>query len=682
MERETFTPVGGRLSLFLDTWAEITEDCWVLQTVSGYQLPFHTLPESNLNPAPHIIKPDQEDLIHAEIERLIANKAIEETSDLFYLNQIFLVPKPHGGWRPVVNLKPLNKYLVVEHFKMENLNMVTDSIQQGWWMAKLDLKDAYLTVKVSEQDKKYLQFEWKGKYYQFRSLPFGLATAPFVFTKLTKPVVAHLRVRGMSVIIYIDDILILAPSEAMARECVEFTAGLFTRLGFLINVERSIMNPVQIIEFLGFEINSIQLTWSIPKHKKEKIKISAETLLQEIPITARHLARVLGLITSAVRGYQPATLHIRQAQMCLIENLKNFKSWDQQLVLSDQALQEIHWWIQNVLSLPGSPIFNEPHELVIETDASSQGWGARCGHLTTGGVWSHAEKSENSHINPLELLAAFLAIQCFCKNRNGITVLIKTDNKSALAYINKLGGTKSRKLNKVAIQMWDWCLSREIWVKAEHLPGKLNLWADWESRNAQDPSDWKLRPDLVKLLFLHHQCDVDLFASRLNHQLPAYWSWKPDPKAQGTNSFLLDWKLCRGYAFPPFCLVGRCVQQCIRQKAKLLLVAPFWKNQFWYPLLLNSLYSLPILIPSVPDLLTNPENLLHPLCQQSTFYLVAWPISGNLVEVDNFQKELYQSWGTPLDQVPRLHTSQHGHPTFAGVLQRVWIPFKSLFQTS
>jgi hypothetical protein len=240
--------------------------------------------------------------------------------------------------------------------------------------------------------------------------------------------------------------------------------------------------------------------------------------------------------------------------MCLIENLKHSKNWDRVFQLSDRAIEEVQWWIQNVVDLPGSPIFHDTHELVIETDASSQGWGARCGKQTTGGVWSPEEKLEHSHINPLELLAAFLALQCFCKNLSGNTVLIKTDSTTTMAYINKLGGTRSRRLNNVALQMWEWCLNRNIWVKAEHLPGKLNLWADWESRNAQDPSDWKLRPDLAKLLFQHQPCDVDLFASRLNHQLPSYWSWKPDPKAKGTDVFYWIGKHAWDTHFPHFAL--------------------------------------------------------------------------------------------------------------------------------
>ena len=75
------------------------------------------------------------------------------------------------------------------------------------------------------------------------------------------------------------------------------------------------------------------------------------------------------------------------------------------------------------------------------------------------------------------------------------------DNKSAVAYVNHLGGTSFRKLNNVALEVWQWSLDQKIWINSDSLPVIQNLWAAWESRHAQDPSDWMLRKDFVKLLF-------------------------------------------------------------------------------------------------------------------------------------------------------------------------------------
>ena len=104
-------------------------------------------------------------------------------------------------------------------------------------MAKIDLKDAYFAVPISEPDRKYLRFRWKSQTYQFNCLPFGLSRAPWVFTKITKAVAAVLREMGMRLIImYIDYImLIMAQSETMLRDHVKGIIYLLENLGFVMN---------------------------------------------------------------------------------------------------------------------------------------------------------------------------------------------------------------------------------------------------------------------------------------------------------------------------------------------------------------------------------------------------------------------------------------------------------------
>ena len=94
--------------------------------------------------------------------------------------------------------------------------MLNHIIQKGDWFAKIDLQDAYLTVPVYAEDKDFLHFSWKGINYRFTCLPFGLASSPWAFTKLLKPVVAHLRSAGIRCIIYLDDTLIM-PSQKPKR---------------------------------------------------------------------------------------------------------------------------------------------------------------------------------------------------------------------------------------------------------------------------------------------------------------------------------------------------------------------------------------------------------------------------------------------------------------------------------
>jgi hypothetical protein len=83
------------------------------------------------------------------------------------------------------NLKMLNKWVVYRHFKMEGNSMLKHLVKQGDWFVKIDLMDAYLTVPIHPTHQRFLQLEWRNSLYQFTCLPFGLSSAPWVFTVFT-----------------------------------------------------------------------------------------------------------------------------------------------------------------------------------------------------------------------------------------------------------------------------------------------------------------------------------------------------------------------------------------------------------------------------------------------------------------------------------------------------------------
>ena len=199
-----------------------------------------------------------------------------------------------------------------------------------------------------------------------------------------------------------------------------------------------------------------------------------------------------------------------------------------------------------------------------------EGWGAHCNGLSTGGLWSQSEQF--LHINCLELLAGSFAIKCFAKDKTNIHIQLFMDNVTALTFINKMGGTKSRVLAALSRDLWQWCLQRQIIVSATHIPGILNVNADRESRYHLDSSDWKLCPAVFQALQNRWgPLDIDLFASRLTNQLPRFVSWKPDPLSEAVDAFSLQWNKVKGYAFPPFCFLGRCLSQVLRQQVPRLV---------------------------------------------------------------------------------------------------------------
>lgn len=162
-------------------------------------------------PTPPHYTSEQVTLIQEEVSKLLLKQAIQLTecpSERDFYSSIFLVPKKDGGQRPVINLKALNRFVHPEHLKMEGIHTLKDLMGQGDWLTKIDLKDVYFAIPIHQSHQKYLQFQ--GKSYRFTCLPFGLSSAPWVFTKTLKPALAVLHQRGVQMIAYIDDILVIA----------------------------------------------------------------------------------------------------------------------------------------------------------------------------------------------------------------------------------------------------------------------------------------------------------------------------------------------------------------------------------------------------------------------------------------------------------------------------------------
>lgn len=120
-----------------------------------------------------------EEIIETEISKLLTKNVIAEAE---FISKVFTRPKNDGSHRLILNLKRLNEHVTHKHFTMKSLQTAAQLIKQGSWMAVLDLKDAYYSVPIVIDHRKYLNL------YEFTCLPNGLSSAPRSFAKLMKPV--------------------------------------------------------------------------------------------------------------------------------------------------------------------------------------------------------------------------------------------------------------------------------------------------------------------------------------------------------------------------------------------------------------------------------------------------------------------------------------------------------------
>ena len=148
------------------------------------------------------------------------------------------------------------------------------------------------------------------------------------------------------------------------------------------------------------------------------------------------------------------------------------------------------------------------------------------------------------------------------------------DSIVSLSYLIKIGRTRNKYLTVLRKEIWDYLLRKEITITAEYLTGLLSVEADTQSRTA---SEWKLNPMIFQKIYKYRGApEIDLFVSRISHQLPSYISWKLDLYSQRRDAFQIFWTNKKGYPFPPFCLIGRILKKIHLDKATLIVVTPRW----------------------------------------------------------------------------------------------------------
>jgi len=608
---------AGRLKHFVQEWENITSDNTILSYVAGCNIEFDQVPVQVKAPKTLPFSKKEAPIIDSELKKLIKKGVIQESSKEQgeYISNIFIRPKKNGSHRLILNLKILNQDIDYHHFKMDTIHTCIDLMTKGCFMASLDLRDAYYSVPIHEAHQKFLKFHWEEKLYKFTCLPNGLACAPRIFTKLLKPVFATLREKGHVSSPYLDDSFLIAETYKDCVDNVRDTMALFQKLGFVVHDEKSLLVPAQKIEHLGFVFDSINMTVQVNKDKIAKLQNWAKSVLNKRKLTVRMVAKLIGMMVSCFPGVEYGQLYYRRLDMLKTEALRsNMGNFDGPMKLTNATRLDIQWWM-NYVNM-GKQISHGKSKFELKTDASGDGWGAvLVGTSSTGGPWDQSEREH--HINVLEIRAIYLGLKALCRHLKNTHIQVFSDNTTAVAYVKHMGGSHSEQCNDEAREIWLWCIENNIWLTIAHIPGRLNIEADAESRIFSDQTEWKLCPRaFAKICEQFGTPDIDLFASRLNYQCENYVAWRPDPGAVAINAFTVDWeKYTNCFLFPPFSMVTKVLQKMVQDNAQGIIVAPWWPTQSWFPRLMSMLTGEPLLLPVTQTLLSLPHQpgKPHPL---------------------------------------------------------------------
>ncbi|MEL7079268.1 MAG: reverse transcriptase domain-containing protein [Cyanobacteria bacterium J06582_2] len=636
--------IGGRLAFFAEDWASISADPWVSRVCKeGYEIPFSGVPPLSKKPislTAYTPGSQRHIALLEEVHAMLEKKAIElVTEDLegFY-NRLFVVPKPNGKWRPVLDVSCLNKFVILTRFKMESPASVLQAIRYLDWMTSIDLSDAYFHIPIHPHSKKYLRFVVGNCVYQFRALPFGLSTAPQVFTRVFAQVARWLHLRNVRVICYLDDWLILSPSREEALRSNNIIINLSNKLGFVINKVKSSFIPSQKAVFLGMEIDTVKF-WVRPRERRIEnfLKVATKFISQKAQ-PAKTWQVILGHMSSLEKLVPFSRLRMRSLQMQLSSCWNPMGDPLFLVPLVEQVIEDVRWWSKDRLEL-GRTLKEMEVQISLYSDASTEGWGAVIGETSFSGIWSRKERL--MHINVLELKAVKLALMAAESLVVGKVVAILMDNLTALAYIRKQGGLKSLSLWEIAKDLLLWAERRNIVLRPSFVPGDRNVLADSLSRRGQVlKKEWILDQSVCQRIWaLWGHPYWDLFATKDTCRIPRYVSPVIDPLAAGIDAMLMNWSHKLNYAFPPFNLIPQILKKLDQSvNARMILIAPCWPRQSWFVTLCQLLIDHPRRLPLKSDLLLQPYIKKHHTGLQN-LALTAWSLSSEKSEREAFREK-------------------------------------------
>lgn len=656
---------------------------WVTQLVrDGFRIVFASSPPLTSDPTGLTLSENSHlgaatlELI-AELHKARVIEPVREGHSLGFYSRFFIVPKKTPGrWRAILDLSHLNTYIDKTAFKMETAESVRLQLSRGEWATSLDLSDAYHHVPIHEASRKFLRFKVNGLRWQYRALPMGLTDSARVFTKTVQAVKSVLQREGIRLNQYLDDWLIHHHSREVLVRHTQRVLDLVQELGFLVNAPKSDLTPKQKFVFLGYAYDLEAGTVAPTEDRIAKIRATLLPFTLQAALPARQWQVATGLLVSTEKLVPGGRLRLRRLQW----NLAEF--WDQSsgppsapIPVRDATRIAVHWWRDGHVLRAGVPLHRPEPQAVVYTDASQQGWGGllESPQREVRGSWDSEESS--LHINVKELLAVHHTLRSLLEQVRGRVVMVATDNTTVVAYVNNQGGTRSRQLLEATLSLFEFAEQEGIQLLCRHIPGRLNVLADDLSRAGQvRPTEWTLNPRTVNGLWHHWEKPlIDLFATRKNRQLPMFVSPVPDPEALAVDALAISWQGWYAYAFPPTAILLKVLRKLENETdCTLIVIAPAWPKQQWFPLLLELSADHPLLLPVGRTLLRQPQSaIFHP--RPEIFQLHAWRLSSDRGVREAFRSRWQPGWQTRRSSPPSWSTRVNGRSSVIGVVDRTSI---------
>ena len=539
-----------------------------------------------------------------------------------YLVPWFVIRKEEGGkekLRLISDCRKLNKFLQPKHFKLDHWKNIFPFLRKGWWAAKIDLQHAYFHLALHEQLKPYVRLQVQGDIYEFQAACFGLSTLPQIWMEVMKVFQKLWREKGILCFVYLDDILVLNSTPQGVTENLTFMLQSLEDAGMQVNRKKSILQPSQTVDHLGFTVNLKDGLLEVPRSKLKNVRKELGKIVTHNHLSCRKMAAILG----NVRSFLMAMPFLR----AFTDNMRDFVNqnrkwgWDAVLEIPPGLQREVR--DLNVLTQEwtGRSFHDKVAVRKLHSDSSNLSWAGV--DIIEGTIVQEFWREKGSlHINVKELEAAVHTIKSLAKPQE--TVHLSVDNSVSFAYLNK-GGGRIPHLNRLMRDLWIWCMEKDIKVQVQLVKSEEDQ-ADYWSRVPQDHGDYtmdrKLFHALQSLVRQHVRPTVDMFASPGNHQLKNFVSRYPHWQAFRHNALhcpLQDIQEC--YANPPWTIISEWLNRLWENpQLTCMMITPYWVGAPWWPLLVK------LHVPGTPAVLIPPYTGMFQNCLGEFMPAPKWPL--------------------------------------------------------
>ena len=437
------------------------------------------------------------------------------------VSPIGVIPKKHkpGKWRLIVDLSAPEGSSVNDGIDKDtcslsyvSIDKIVDCILEvgrGVEMAKIDIKEAYRNIPVHPEDRPLLGVRWQNELYLDNVLPFGLRSAPLIFTAVADALQWIIERRGVCHIFhYLDDYITIARPGAKACSInLKTIKQACADLGVPVE-EAKCVGPATTIQFIVIELDSVALEICLPEDKLLRLRALLQDWKGRKAGKKRDLLSLIGTLNHAAKVVQQGRSFLRR----LIDLSSAGKHLDNYIRLNVSARSDIRWWGEFAEAWNGISMMvraDKLHpQLFITSDASgSWGYGAYCGDSWFQFSW--VEGMEGLHITIKELIPVVMAAAIWGLDWAGKSVRLQCDNAAVVAIVNS-GSSRDQDAMHLLRCLAFITATFGFTLSASHIRGVDNDLADALSRNnlayfhchypQANPFPMPIPPPLVELL--------------------------------------------------------------------------------------------------------------------------------------------------------------------------------------